>query len=64
MDDIWWTITPSVGNNNSVLHVQTNGGVYSTPTLYTGLAVRPVIYLNNNLKLLGTGTSSKPYTIE
>ena len=64
MDDIWWTITPSVGNNNSVLHVQTNGGVYSTPTLYTGLAVRPVIYLNNNLKLLGNGTSSKPYTIE
>lgn len=56
-----WTITAR-SNNNQVYRI-TSTGTSSGATNTTSYAIRPVVYLNINIKFTGTGTSADPFVI-
>ena len=59
-----WTITPSSDNNYGVYVIKgyNNGLNYAIGT-DNNLGVAPVFFLNSNISLLGTGTSTDPYMV-
>lgn len=59
-----WTITPSSDNNYGVYVIKgyNNGLNYAIGT-DNNLGVAPVFFLNSNISLLGTGTSTDPYVV-
>ena len=60
----FWTMSPAgfSGSSSDVWHVNTTGTVYSY-SVTNALAVRPVIILNADTLVTGTGTSSDPFVI-
>jgi len=56
-----WTITAR-SSNNQVYRI-TSTGTASSTTNTTSYAIRPVVYLNINIKFTGTGTSADPFVI-
>ena len=61
----WWTISRRADSNSYVYAVNNAGGFfYDSDAYYANYAVRPVLYLNSNIKLSGSGTSQDPYIIE
>ena len=67
----WWLLSPfarseSSSNSSSVHSVSMNGYLnrpFKTSVVSANYTVRPALYLNSNVKLSGSGTSSDPFTI-
>lgn len=57
-----WTVSSRSGNANYVFFIANTGFFYSN-LANNNFGVRPVVYLNSDIKLDGTGTSSNPYVI-
>ena len=64
----WWTMTGSkiISSNNSasVFVVMPNGGLNSDKKVSMEFAVRPVLSIDKNATVTGTGTQDDPYTIK
>ena len=61
-----WTVSPYSSTAYNVFIVNSTGYVnyaIAYTNAYGGIGVRPVLYLNSDIKLDGTGTSSDPYVI-
>ena len=57
-----WTIIPMDNENTYSIY---SGGMLSTMSVSSAAAIRPTLYLNNNVtKKGGTGTSSDPYQLK
>ena len=61
-DENWWLLSPLSGSAYSVFHVLSDGSVDRDYARF-GYGVRPAVYLNSNLTMTGSGTSSDPFTI-
>lgn len=59
---IQWTVSPISSNTNNVFLVGNNGDVDSNGA-DRSFGVRPVLYLQSNIKLQGSGGSDDPYEI-
>ena len=57
-----WTISPYMNSNGSLFYVHFGGSI-STKSGSDYTSVIPVLYLNPNITLSGTGTQDDPYTI-
>lgn len=64
----WWTLSPAYYDSNlstvGLFMVPTNGAITDWPngnTITNSYALRPVITVNGNLEITGSGTSSDPY---
>ena len=58
------TISPSTSRSNAVLVINLNGNI-SANDAYSIRSIRPVVYLNTNVKIIaGEGTSTEPYVLE
>lgn len=64
----WWTLSPAYFDSNlttvGLFMVPANGAITDWPdgnTITNSYALRPVITVNGNLEITGTGTSSDPY---
>lgn len=64
----WWTLSPAYYDSNlstvGLFMVPANGAITDWPngsTIANSYAIRPVITVNGNLQVSGTGTSSDPY---
>ena len=63
----WWTLTPYSYSNvsrDAFSVLGAYGDLSASNANDTFTAVRPVVYLNSNIKKSGSGTQSNPYTIE
>ncbi len=59
-----WTITATTASTQTgVFHIPANGIVLGRNVSYTNDVPRPIIYLNSNITLTGSGTQSDPYVI-
>ena len=59
----WWTSTPSKTSSYHAYLISINNGVRDTET-YNYAAIRPVIYLNENVLFKGgSGTNTDPYIV-
>ena len=56
-----WTIVPWSGDDSLCFYVEENGQLYEEGTVSSNKIVAPVFFLNSNITLSGTGTSSDPY---
>ena len=56
----YWTLNYT----KTPLFFQSNGSVSTTAANNTAIYVRPSVYLDGNIELTGTGTSSDPYKIK
>ncbi len=64
-DNVQWTITPSSSYNNYVFYVKAAGSIsyYSHP--FNPITVRPVVYLNTDIKIKsGIGSINDPYILD
>lgn len=59
---IQWTVSPISSNTNNVFLVGNNGDVDSNGA-DRSFGVRPVLYLQSDIKLQGSGGSDDPYEI-
>ena len=60
----WWTINNQADYNFPAMIINSNGDFYST-SVSTKAAIRPTIYLSQNIKITGgDGSQNNPYTIE
>lgn len=63
----WWTLSASQvlssSNTIDVFSISSTGALISTNKITTSLAVRPVISLDKNVSVTGTGTINDPYKI-
>ena len=59
----WWLITPYINDTHSVMSVYEDGSI-SSPNANAYGFVRPATHLKADISLLGSGTSSDPYTIK
>ena len=57
----WWTLSPHADYSSDVWIVDFDGRLHNN-TANSENGVRPAIYLNSNLTLTGSGTSSDPFT--
>lgn len=65
--DYMWTIMPRYNYSNQVWRMRDYGGIQNVTTNGYSCKVRPVIYLNSNVKIktsVGNGSSSIPYELE
>ena len=65
-NDNWWTLSSNAGHSSTVFYVNFSGDLYyyyaANGTFY---AIRPVVYLSSEVKIIGgDGSQSNPYTIE
>lgn len=60
-NDGWWTLSPYSDNVETVRNVNSLGFVDRSSIVSIG--VRPVIYLNSSINLIGDGTKDNPYII-
>ena len=56
----FWTLNNTDGNNA----ISISSGIVSSTNVTESLLIRPVIYLNNNVRLSGNGTSNFPYIVK
>ena len=61
-DEQFWSITPYLGDE--FVYTLSSSIGHSIAKAYQGNAVRPVVYINSDIKLKGTGTQTDPYIIE
>lgn len=61
-DTYQWTVSPSIVTATGVFSVSNMGGVYGY-NAYISFGVRPVLYLQSDIKLQGSGGSDDPYEI-
>ena len=67
----WWMLSPRAGTSESVFYIDDGffydagsiGSSYADGGGFPDYAVRPTFYLNSDITLSGTGTSSDPYQI-
>jgi len=63
-NDQQWTITPYGSNDYRVWNVYGNGFLSTNSAYSTDINIRPVVYLDSSVKIIGgTGTSSSPYIL-
>ena len=64
LDDEWWLVTPNKEDTSTVFKVDRNG-IVKADIAGTYSNVRPIIYLNNNVKFdHGSGTLEDPYYVK
>ncbi len=62
--DSWWTLTLSTESKYDLFSVNSSGSIGIACAYYTGLGVRPVVYLKSNIGITGgSGTKTDPYTV-
>jgi len=60
----WWTMSPYSHINSSVVwYVNSTDGLDNSSRVYHSGGVHPVVFIQSNITLSGTGTASDPYTI-
>ncbi len=59
----YWTLSPNGNDNNTVLHVGTDGRLTNHYANGTSGYVAPTLYLTPGIQLNGKGTQNSPYTI-
>ena len=59
-NDYWWPLSPFADDSAGVWYVRFDGNL-GNYRARSERGVRPAIYLNSNLTLTGSGTSSDPY---
>ena len=60
-----WLQAPHASDSNFAAHLDRFGCVYTNLDVTASRAVRPVLYLNTNVKIIGgIGTKSEPYLID
>ena len=62
----WWTLTPHISTySSSVFTVNIPGFISNVSARSSNVAVRPAVYLNSEVKIIGgDGSQSNPYTIK
>ena len=61
--DSTWTLSPTDNSSENVTII-TLQDLYGQVVSLPAIVVRPVVYLNSNIKISGSGTQSDPYTIK
>ena len=61
----WWTLTPHISTySSSVFTVNIPGFISNVSARSSNVAVRPAVYLNSEVKIIGgDGSQSNPYTL-
>lgn len=57
----YWTVNPVNGTTNKVWTIGSDGSIKEALISTNTIKVRPVIFLNGNIKFTGTGTKTDPY---
>ena len=60
----YWTLNPVDGRDKYVWSIGKNGTVVSKKASIENVYLRPTLYLNNSVKLIGTGDAKNPFSIQ